>query len=146
MSRFMERRWQGSSSRGGGGGGGAVVDIRPLIAAGAEVEVLLAQNAQCGPAPSQLLLLLPEAALQQACRSRKPRRRACQPGKPLPKHGTVEVLIPSGHVQEVARRCQVRIDLANEAVQGFRQVMLTGTLLGTAAATYWMQVGIARCG
>mmetsp|Transcript_41309 Transcript_41309/g.133104 ORF Transcript_41309/g.133104 Transcript_41309/m.133104 type:complete len:122 (+) Transcript_41309:359-724(+) len=121
MSRFMERRWQGSSSRGGGGGGGAVVDIRPLIAAGAEVEVLLAQNAQCGPAPSQLLLLLPEAALQQ-------------------------VLIPSGHVQEVARRCQVRIDLANEAVQGFRQVMLTGTLLGTAAATYWMQVGIARCG
>lgn len=81
-------------------------------------QALLSGNSQLGLAHSQLMLLVPEQALQ-------------------------ELLIPSGHMQAIAQRCQVRLDLDPELRGGRRQVMLSGTVLGNAAASYWIQAGIA---
>ncbi|CAE7466018.1 unnamed protein product [Symbiodinium natans] len=55
-------------------------------------------------------------------------------------------LVPGGHMQELAQRCQVHIDIVADASlpASLRQVVLTGSLASNAAAAYWLQVGTAR--
>lgn len=95
-----------------------LADPAALFAAGPKVEALLASNTRCPQATTQMFLLLPDALIH-------------------------EKLVPSGHIQHIAQRCQVQIDLG-ETLQSSRQVKLTGSLLGTAAAAYWIQVGMSH--
>lgn len=85
------------------------------------VEALLLSSSPVGNAPSMLVLLVHERLLLKG-------------------------LVPSGHMQEVARRCQVHIDVADEqeCPPQWRQVTLLGTVATNAAAAYWLQVGAAR--
>lgn len=83
------------------------------------IEQLLAPSSVIGNWPSQVLLLVPDELLQRA-------------------------LIPKGVLAEVAARCGVRIDLGPLAQPCHRQVLVTGTVVGNAAAVYWLQDGMAR--
>lgn len=60
----------------------------------------------------------------------------------------LQSLVPSGHLQDVAKRCQVHIEIADEleSPPGTRCVVLVGTVAGNAAAAYWLQVGAVRWG
>ncbi|CAE7031952.1 unnamed protein product [Symbiodinium sp. CCMP2592] len=55
-------------------------------------------------------------------------------------------LVPGGHMQDLAQKCQVHIDIISDASipSSMRQVVLTGSLANNAAAAYWLQVGTAR--
>merc|ERR1712070_986843 len=63
---------------------------------------------------SQLLLLLPVGLLEQA-------------------------LVPRGHLQEIAQRCQIRIDLGAEVPPKMRQVAFTGPVVANTLAAYFLQ-------
>lgn len=81
---------------------------------------LLASSTLCAQAPSRLLLLLPTAAVRDG-------------------------LVPSGRLQEIARHCQVCIDLGAEVAPASRQVLLRGTVLANSVAAYMLQAGLHAC-
>eukprot|EP00929_Paragymnodinium_shiwhaense_P105492 TRINITY_DN70558_c0_g1_i1.p1 TRINITY_DN70558_c0_g1~~TRINITY_DN70558_c0_g1_i1.p1 ORF type:complete len:767 (+),score=157.03 TRINITY_DN70558_c0_g1_i1:103-2403(+) len=89
------------------------------------LQQIMLRNACCGNANSQLLLLLPIEPLRGA-------------------------LVPSGFLQQVAQWCAVQIDLGSEMpTHGpdgkVLQVLLTGSVLGTSIASFWLQEGLSRC-
>merc|ERR550525_916370 len=57
----------------------------------------------------------------------------------LPKHLLHDILIPQGHLSDIAQRCQIRIDLGADVSPNKLQVTLAGTLVGNTMAAYLLQ-------
>lgn len=74
---------------------------------------MMLQGSVLGQAPSEMVLVLPNELLHQC-------------------------LIPQGHLAEIARKCEIRIDLRGEDA-ATRQVALMGTIVANAMAAYFLQ-------
>merc|ERR550534_2796024 len=57
----------------------------------------------------------------------------------LPAELVQRVLIPRGHLAEIAQRCQVRIDLGADVPPNLRQVSLGGSVVANAMAALFLQ-------
>merc|ERR1712003_589878 len=71
-------------------------------------------SSMVGQAGSQLQLLLPSELLQQS-------------------------LVPHEHLSDIARTCQIRVDLGADVQPNMRQVSLTGSVAANAMAAYFLQ-------
>merc|ERR1712110_895789 len=69
---------------------------------------------------AQLMLLLPSDLLQQA-------------------------LVPGGHLGDIAKKCQVRIDLGEELANRHKRVTVTGSVAANAMAAYFLQERLVQC-
>merc|ERR1740138_1336376 len=57
----------------------------------------------------------------------------------LPRDVLHQALVPSGHLAEIAQKCQIRIDLGAEVPPNMCQVAFTGSVAGNAMAAYFLQ-------
>merc|ERR1719361_2346163 len=72
------------------------------------------QSSMQGQSNAQLLILLPVDLLQQ-------------------------ILVPQGHLAEIAQKCGIRIDLGMELPNNMCQVAFTGPIASNAMAAYFLQ-------
>lgn len=88
---------------------------------GNEAMFRMALQSGMGQFHAQLMLLLPADAVRQA-------------------------LVPRGHLQEIAQRCQIRMDLGQEIPPNLLQVNLSGTVAANSMAAYFLQERLAQLG
>mmetsp|Transcript_51742 Transcript_51742/g.160307 ORF Transcript_51742/g.160307 Transcript_51742/m.160307 type:complete len:131 (-) Transcript_51742:343-735(-) len=79
------------------------------------------QSSMLGQVNTQLMFLLPMELLQK-------------------------VLVPRGHLAEIAQRCQIHIDLGAEVPPSMRQVSFVGPVSANAMALYFLQERAAQHG